>query len=119
MSAAAPLWGATADVVCVNVFLLLLIEEAGLLVLDAQLAVYGGDDALHLSKCEHTSEERVACIVALRLVAQHCHSVVNAHWKWFLAALLFLFKDAGELDDVCTPAQMACLCEVAVGEDVA
>ena len=42
-----------------------LVEEAGLLVLDAQFAVDGGEDALHLSEGEHASKEGIARVMTV------------------------------------------------------
>ena len=53
--------------------------ESRLIVFYAELAVDGGQYALHLSHGEHASQERVACIVAALFVAEHRHAMVNAH----------------------------------------
>ena len=90
------------------------VEEAGLLVLNAELTVNGSEDALHLSEREHTSEERIAGVVAFRLVAEHGHAVVHAHRQ----LRIFFLEDSGQLNDGGTAAEMACLCEIAVREDM-
>ena len=99
-----------------------LVKETWLLVGNLKFAIDGGKDALHLSHSEHSAEERIAGIVAVvalvhyaaRLVGER-HAVVYTHGQgWIL-----LFKDAAELDDIGTSAQMAGFREVAVGEDVA
>ena len=106
------------------------VEETRLLVLDAEFAVNGRHDALDLTHGEHTAKEGVTRVVAMcRLVEDTAwlvgegHAVVNAHWQTTtavaLALLLGLLEDAAELDEVATTAQVRCLGEVAVGEDVA
>ena len=44
---------------------ILLIEETGLFIIDTQLAVYGCQDALHLSEGKHTAQERIASIMTM------------------------------------------------------
>ena len=95
------------------------VKEAGLLVLYAQFLVNGGEDALHLSKGKHTAEERVAGIVAAVLVAQHRHAVVHTHRQTTCALLLLFLEDVSQLHEVSAAAQVTCLGEVAVREDVA
>ena len=95
------------------------VKEAGLLVLNAQFLVNGGEDALHLSKGEHAAEERVTGVVAFGLIAQHRHAVVHTHRQTACALLLLLLENVSQLYEVSAAAQMACLGEVAVREDVA
>ena len=98
-----------------------LVEEAGLFVGNAQLAVDGGDDALDLAHGEHASEQGVAGIMAVtrlvhdatRLIGKG-HTVVDAHRQ---VGILFL-EDTAEFDDVGTSTQMAGLGKVAIGENV-
>ena len=70
---------------------------------------------MHLSEGEHAAEEGIAGIVAAALVAKHRHAMVNTHGE----RRVLLLEDARQLDDVGTSAQVGCLGEVAVGEDVA
>ena len=99
-----------------------LVKESRLFVFDAEFAVDGGEDALHLSEGEHTAQKRVACIMAVarlvedaaRLVGEG-HAVVDAHRQ----AGILLLEDAGQFDEVGAASQMAGLGEVAVGEDMA
>ena len=99
-----------------------LVEEAGLLVLDAQFAVNGGKDTLYLAEGEHTAEEGIAGVVAVgRLVEDATglvgegHAVIHTHRQlWVL-----LLEDAAEFNKVSASAEVACFCEVAIGEDVA
>ena len=89
-----------------------------------QLAVYGSYDSLYLSHSEHTSEERVSCVVASGLVAEHCHSMVNTHREMldngiFGSSHLFRFEDSCLFDDVGASTEMACFGEIAVVENVA
>ena len=95
------------------------VKEARLLVLNAQFLVNGGEDALHLSKGEHTTEERVTGIVAFGLIAQHRHTVVHAHRQSACTLLLLLLEDVSQLHKVGAAAQVTCLGEVAVREYVA
>lgn len=92
-----------------------LIEEAWLMEWDVEFAVNSGENALHLPQGEHTSEERVSGVVSLRFVAEHRHAVIHTHRE----LRILLLEDAAELDDVCTTAEVTCLCEVAVREDMA
>ena len=95
------------------------VKEPRLLVLNAQLLVNGGEDALHLSKGEHTAEERVTGVVAFGLIAQHRHAVVHTHSQSACALLLLLLEDVSQFHKVGAAAQVACLGEVAVREYVA
>ena len=98
------------------------VEEAGLFVGDAELAVDGGEDALHLSESEHAAEEGIAGVVAMarlvhdasRLIGEG-HAVVDTHGK----VGVLLLEDAAQLNQVGTSTQMTSFCEVAIGEDVA
>jgi hypothetical protein len=93
-----------------------------LFVFNTKLTVYGSQDTLYLTECEHTAEQRVTCIVAMtalihdaaRLVGKG-HTVVYAHGQlWIL-----LFEDSAELNQVGTTAQVRGFSKVAIGEDVA
>lgn len=90
----------------------------------AQLAADSGDDALHLAHGKHAAKETVAGVVAPALVAQHGHTVVNAHRLSgnvgiAVAVELFLLKDMHQFDEVGPSAKVAGLGEIAVEEDVA
>ena len=89
--------------------------KARLPVLDAELSVDGGKYSLHLPHGKHTPEEAVAGIVAPALVAEHGHSMVNAHGQFGVGLLEY----AGQLYDVGAPAQVRRLGKVAVREHVA
>ena len=56
--------------------------ESRLIVFYAELAVDGGQYALHLSHGEHASQERVACIVAALFVAEHRHAMGDGRRAW-------------------------------------
>ena len=91
-------------------------------VIEAELAIDGGKDALDLAEGEHTTEEGVAGVMAVgrlvedsaRLVGEG-HAVIDTHRQ----LRILLLEDATELDEVCTTAEVGGLCEVAIGEDVA
>ena len=99
-----------------------LVIEPRLLVGDAQFTVNSGEDALHLTQSEHASKKCVAGIVSVARLVHNAallvgegHSVINTHRKlWIL-----FFKDAAQFYKVGTTAQMTCLGEVAIREDVA
>ena len=92
-----------------------LIKKTRLLILYAQFTVNSCQYALHLSKGKHAAKEGISGIVAARLVAKHCHAMVNAHWQvWIL-----LLKYACQLNYVGTAAKMRSFGKVAVGENVA
>ena len=92
-----------------------LIKKSRLLKLYAQFTVNSCQYALHLSKGKHAAKEGISGIVAARLVAKHCHAMVNAHWQvWIL-----LLKYACQLNYVGTAAKMRSFGKVAVGENVA
>ena len=59
---------------------------------------------------------------ATRLIGEG-HTVIDMNWETTTrvahAFLLGLLEDATELDEVCTTAEVACLSEVAIREDVA
>ena len=105
-----------------SVPIIILVEESGLFVFDAEFTVDGGKDALHLSEGEHASEERIAGIMAVaafihdasRLVCEG-HAVVDTHRQ----LRVLLLEDTAELDEVCAPSEMRGLREVAAGEDMA
>ena len=91
-------------------------------VLDTQLTVDSGDYSLHLAHCEHTSEKRVAGIVAMALLVEDAarsvgerETMIHAHRE---IRILFL-ENAHELDQVCAAAEMGRLGKVAVREYVA
>ena len=99
-----------------------LVEESGLFVGEAEFAVDGGKNALHLAEGEHPTEKRVAGIVAVARLVEHAtrlvgegHTVIHTHRQ----IGILLLEDTTELDEVCTSAQMAGFREVAVGEDMA
>ena len=54
----------------------MLFKKSRLLVFYAEFTVYGGKYSLHLTQCEHASEERISGIVVALFVAEHRHSVV-------------------------------------------
>ena len=92
-----------------------------MLIFNTEFAVNSSQNALHLSEGEHTSQQRVAGIVAVtRLIHDAAglvgegHTVVNAHGQ---AGILF-FKDTAQFDDIGTSSQVAGFREVAVGEDM-
>ena len=100
----------------------LLIKESGLFVFDAEFAVNGGEDTLHLSEGEHTAEKGVAGIVSVAALVENAtrlisegHTVIYTHRQF---RILFL-EDTTEFDEVCSSAKMAGLREVTVGEDMA
>ena len=105
-----------------SVPIIILVEESGLFVFDAEFTVDGGKDALHLSEGEHASEERIAGIMAVaafihdasRLVCEG-HAVVDTHRQ----LRVLLLKDTAELDEVGTSAKVRSLCKVAIREDMA
>ena len=103
---------------------MVLFVKSGLLIFDAKLSVHRGNHPLYLSHGEHSSEERVAGIISPGFIAKHGHAVVYSHWQSsdvgiVAPPLLFSFKDAGQLYDVGSSAEMTGLREVAVWEDMA
>ena len=89
--------------------IIILIEESGLFVFDAEFAVDGGEDALNLSEGEHTAQEGITGIMAVgrlvedaaRLVGEG-HAVIDTHRQ----LRILLLEDAAELDEVCTTAEV-------------
>lgn len=99
-----------------------LIIKSRLFVCYAQLAIDCGEYALHLSECKHTSEQCVASIMAVTALVEHPtglvgkgHAVIHTHGQ---LRILF-FEDACQFNEISPSAQMAGLCEITVGEDVA
>ena len=88
---------------------LTLVKESRLLVGNAQLAVDGSKDALHLTEGEHTAQKRVAGIMAVtaliedaaRLVGKR-HTVIYTHRQLWV----FFLENPAQLDEVGTSAQM-------------
>ena len=92
-----------------------LIKEPRLPILNAQLAVHGGQYALNLTQGEHAPQETVARIVILLLVAQHCHAMVDAHRQLGVLS----FKNPCQLNKICPATQVTGLGKVPIGEYVA
>ena len=72
--------------ICVFWIFCYLIEEAWLFVFDAYFTVDGGEDALYLTKGEHTAQERIACIMAMTAFVHDAtrfigegHTVIHTH----------------------------------------
>ncbi len=98
-----------------------LVEESRLLIFNTEFAVNCSQNALHLSEGEHTSQQRIAGIVAMArfihdaagLVGEG-HTVVNAHGQFGI----FFLENAAKLDEVGTSSKVTGFREVAVGEDM-
>ena len=71
---------------------------------NAKFAVNSSKNTLYLSHGKHTTEERVACIISLCLVAKHGHTMIYTHRKFRICTL----EDASKFYDVGASAKMTC-----------
>ena len=91
-------------------------------VFEAEFAVDGGEDALYLTEGEHTTQEGVAGVVAVRRLVHDAtgnvgegHAMIHTHGEFRVGFL----EDTAEFDEVCPTTEVGGLGEVAIGEDVA